>query len=183
MKLDVLLINLIFVFKNLIPIINQSREKLIAAALLKHNLKISTAESCTGGLISSRLTDISGSSAFIFQNFVTYANEAKISLLDVNLETVQKYGVVSSQVALEMVKGLLTKYNCDIAVSTTGIAGPLGATETKPVGLIFIAIANRHTSKVYQFNAPSMLCRRLMKYSFSDKAFDLLLDFLKDQYN
>ena len=174
--------NIIFLLKDLPKIISLSREKKIAKILIKKSLKIATAESCTGGLISSRLTDISGSSSYIIQNFVTYANEAKINLLGVNPDTINKYGVVSEEVALEMSKGLLKKYNCDIALATTGIAGPMGATDTKPVGLICISVVNNFSKKTICYKENPMLERRLMKYKFSNKALDLLLDFLNENY-
>ncbi len=171
-----------FVIKNIYGVIVQSREKRIAQLLLKNALKLATVESCTGGLISSRMTDVSGSSAYIFQNLVTYANEAKVKMLGVNRETIEKYGVVSEQVALEMVKGMIDKYNCSIAMSTTGIAGPLGATEDKPVGLIYIGIGNDKIQKTYRFEANPKISRRLMKYAFSNKALDLLIEFLEENY-
>lgn len=177
-----ILINSVFFLKNIGSIVLLKREKAISALLLKNAIKISIAESCTGGLISSRLTDISGSSAYIFENFVTYANSAKVQLLGVNKNTIDKYGVVSSEVALEMAEGLLKNYNCSLAIATTGIAGPLGASETKPVGLIYIAIANNKIKKAYKFEANSLLYRRIMKYTFSNKALDLLLDFLRENY-
>lgn len=159
-----------------------SKEKEVAKHLLRNALKLSTAESCTGGLVSSRMTDVSGSSAYIFQNFVTYANNSKVELLGVNPNTIEKYGVVSPEVALEMAEGLLKKYNCTIALATTGIAGPLGATDTKPVGLIYIGIANEKVKKAYKFEANPLLYRRIMKYAFSSKALELLLEFLKENY-
>lgn len=171
-----------FVAKNLYGIIVQSREKKIAQVLIRNALKLASAESCTGGLISSRMTDVSGSSAYIFQNFVTYANEAKVQLLGVKRETIEKYGVVSEQVALEMAKGTLERYNCSVSIATTGIAGPLGATEEKPVGLIYIGIANEKVQKAYKFEANSKLSRRIMKYAFSNKALELLIEFLKENY-
>lgn len=182
MLLKQIIINIIFIIKNINIIISLKKEKQIASLLLKNALKLSIAESCTGGLLSSRLTDISGSSAFIFQNFITYANKAKEELLDVNHQTIEKYGVVSDEVAKEMASGLIKKYNCNIAISTTGIAGPLGATETKPIGLIYIGIANNNIQKSYKFEANPLLYRRIMKYAFSNKALDLLLDFLKENY-
>ena len=182
MKLKQLFTNIKFVVQNFYSVISLQREKQIASLLLRNALKLSVAESCTGGLISSRLTDMSGSSAYIFQNFVTYANSAKVQLLDVNVDTIEKYGVVSDEVALEMATGLLKKYNCTIAIATTGIAGPLGATDEKPVGLIHIAIVNEKIKKAYKFEANPLLYRRIMKYAFSNKAFDLLLEFLKENY-
>lgn len=176
------IINSLFVIKNIYSIINLKREKEIADLLLRNAIKLSAAESCTGGLISSRLTDVSGSSSYTFQNFVTYANEAKVQLLGVKHETIQKYGVVSSEVALEMAQGLLSRYNCKLAIATTGIAGPLGASDEKPVGLIYIAIANKNIQKTYRFEANPLFYRRIMKYAFSNKAFDLLIEFLKEHY-
>ena len=128
------------------------KEKQIARLLLKYNLKLATAESCTGGLISSRMTDVSGSSAYINQNLITYANSAKIKLLGVNAETIEKHGAVSSEVASEMALGLLERYDCNLAISTTGIAGPTGATDKKPVGLVYMAIVYKDICKIYKFD-------------------------------
>jgi PncC family amidohydrolase len=138
MFLKRLIVNSLFVFKNILPIVFLSKEKEIANYLVKNAIRIGTAESCTGGLLSSRLTDISGSSAYVFENFVTYANDSKIRLLNVKADTIEKNGVVSSEVALEMAQGLLEKYNCDLAVTTTGIAGPLGATQNLLVLFILV---------------------------------------------
>ncbi len=182
MPLKKLLVNIIFILRNIIPLIFLLREKRTAKYILKNAIKLSTAESCTGGLISSRLTDVSGSSAYIFQNFVTYSNDAKIKLLGVNPVTIKDYGVVSGETALEMAQGLIKNYDCTLALSITGIAGPLGATDTKPIGLVFIGIANEKISKSYKYEADPLLCRRLMKYAFSNKALDLLIEFLKDNY-
>lgn len=177
-----LFINFCYVIKNILPVLCLSREKKIAEYLIRNALKISTAESCTGGLISSRLTDVSGSSAYIFQNFVTYANQAKVELLGVNRDTINKFGVVSEEVAQEMAQGLLNRYDCTLAVATTGIAGPLGASETKPVGLVCIAVADKNTVKTYSYKANPLLYRRIMKYAFANKALALLLEFLEENY-
>ena len=177
-----LISNCVFLGLNLCSILLQTREKKIAKFLIQKGLKISTAESCTGGLLSSRLTDISGSSGYTFQNFVTYANEAKTNILGVKEETINNIGVVSEEVALEMVQGLLNKYDCDIAVSTTGIAGPTGGTKTKPVGLICIAVGNKDKQQTYSFKANPLYFRRIMKYVFSNKALDFLIEFLEKNY-
>lgn len=175
-------VNLLFFIQNIWGILSQKKEKKIANLLIRNALKLSSAESCTGGLISSRFTDLSGSSAYIFQNFVTYANDAKVKLLGVKPETIEKHGVVSGEVAIEMVEGLLKNYNCTIAISTTGIAGPLGATDTKPIGLVYIGISNGEKSKSYRFEANPFLFRRIMKYAFSNKALELLIEFLEENY-
>lgn len=110
------------------------------ARILKENkLVIATAESCTGGLLSSRLTDVSGSSDFVKLNFVTYANEAKEEILNVPHEILESYGAVSSQCAEAMAKGLRKRTGCDIALCTTGIAGPAGGSREKPVGLMYVS--------------------------------------------
>ncbi len=171
-----------FICTHIVPVLLLSKEKKIAKYLINNALKISTAESCTGGLISSRLTDVSGSSTYIFENIVTYANTAKIKYLGVNSKTIEENGVVSDEVAKEMAQGLIRNFDCSLALTTTGIAGPLGATETKPVGLVYIGIANNTTVKTYKYEANPLLYRRIMKYAFADKALDLLLEFLKENY-
>ena len=112
-------------YLNLFNIITNTREHFLAGKILaERNKTISVAESCTGGLLSSLLTDVSGSSSYIKANFVTYANEAKSKYLGVSEETLEKYGAVSVQTAGEMVKGLLQSTGTDYAIATTGIAGP-----------------------------------------------------------
>ncbi len=182
MFLKKLAVNMAFFISNLYRFVSFRREKQIAGLLIKNALKISSAESCTGGLLSSRLTDISGSSAYIFQNFVTYANSAKVKILGVNPSIIEKNGAVSRKTALEMVKGLLYEYDCTVAISTTGIAGPLGATNTKPIGLIYIGIGNEKCQKVYRYEADKLLFRPIMKFAFTFKALDLLYEFLKENY-
>ena len=117
--------------------------------LIKNKLTLSSVESCTGGLISSYLTDVSGASNFIFQNFVTYSNEAKNKYLNVSLETLEKYGAVSEQTAYEMSKGLLNLADCSIA--TTGILGPTGGSKEKPIGLVYISFGLKDKIKVIKY--------------------------------
>lgn len=104
---------------------------------------LSAAESCTGGLIAAAITSIAGSSEVFDRGFVTYSNEAKMALLGVGKELLAKYGAVSAECAKAMVLGALDAAGTSIAVSTTGIAGPGGGSPDKPVGLVFIACANR----------------------------------------
>lgn len=106
--------------------------------LLENKLMIATAESCTGGGIAQAITEISGSSAWFDRGFVTYSNQAKIQMLDVNPETLEKYGAVSEQVAIEMAQGAINNSHADIAATVTGIAGPTGGSDEKPVGLVYI---------------------------------------------
>lgn len=111
----------------------------IISAFGARRLTLATAESCTGGLIVGALTEISGSSAVVDRGFVTYSNQAKIDLLGVGSETLERCGAVSRQTAMEMVEGALSRSGCDVAVAVTGIAGPGGGTEEKPVGLVHLA--------------------------------------------
>jgi len=104
-------------------------------------LKLATAESCTGGMIAAALTEIAGSSDVVERGFITYSNEAKMELLGVPAATIADHGAVSAEVAAAMAEGALAHAPVDLAVSVTGIAGPGGATPTKPVGLVYFGIA------------------------------------------
>ena len=112
----------------------------IIQKLIKKKLKISFAESCTGGLLSSNITSISGSSKIFNLSFITYSNEAKINILKVPKKIINKYGAVSKECCLSMVKNLSKISKANISVSITGIAGPGGGTKLKPVGLVYIGI-------------------------------------------
>ena len=151
--------------------------------LIKNNLSLSSAESCTGGLISSYLTDISGASAFIFQNFVTYSNDAKIKYLDVSPETLKKYGAVSEQTAYEMSKGLLKLTDCSIA--TTGILGPTGDTPDKPIGLVYISLGCKNDIKVIKYISKMGYTkdRYLIKTDIVEYALFELMKYLENTLN
>ena len=114
--------------------------KKLVNLLIKKKLSISFAESCTGGLLSSSITSISGSSKIFNMGLVTYSNSAKIKLLKVPNLTISKYGAVSNQTCLSMVKNLSKLSKADISISITGVAGPKGGTIQKPVGLVYIGI-------------------------------------------
>lgn len=122
---------------------NDRLEKKVVELLKKLNMNISTAESCTGGMLASKLIDVPGISEVFYDGVVSYSNEAKINRLGVRKEILDKYGAVSEEVAKEMVMGLTT----DVALSTTGIAGPDGGSEEKPVGLVYMGI--RIKDKIY----------------------------------
>jgi nicotinamide-nucleotide amidase len=115
----------------------------LIAACRERGWRIATAESCTGGLVAAHLTEIAGSSAVFEYGFVTYANEAKSALVDVPEPLLEAHGAVSEAVARAMAEGALARSGADLAVSITGIAGPGGATETKPVGLVHFGLASR----------------------------------------
>ena len=125
-------------------------EMVVGDLLIKNNLKISTAESCTGGMIASRLVSVPGISDVFLEGAVTYANEAKVRTLNVKEETLKKYGAVSEETAREMADGMAKRTGSDIAVVTTGIAGPGGGTEEKPVGLVYIGLYYKDEVYVYK---------------------------------
>jgi len=108
--------------------------------LKENNMTVSTAESCTGGLIGSSIVNVPGCSAVFNQGFITYANDAKIKYLGVDCETIKNYGVVSDEVVTQMALGCARESNSDVAIVTSGIAGPDGGTDTKPVGLVWMAV-------------------------------------------
>ena len=151
--------------------------------LIKNGLSLSSAESCTGGLVSSYLTDISGSSAFVFQNFVTYSNDAKMKFLNVKKETLDKFGAVSEQTAYEMSLGLFNYADCSIA--TTGILGPTGGSKEKPVGLCYISVGYKGKIKVIKYLSPKAKTndRYEIKKDITKHALYELLDFLKNEIN
>lgn len=123
---------------------NDRLEKIILKKIKTKNLSFSVAESCTGGMLSSKIIEVSGASQNFKEGIVAYKNIAKMERLGVSLKTLEKYGAVSVEVAKEMVEGLKT----DVGISTTGIAGPEGGTREKPVGLVYIGLKNMNTTKV-----------------------------------
>jgi nicotinamide-nucleotide amidase len=123
--------------------------KIIVAAKAKAYTLV-TAESCTGGLIAAAITAIPGASAVLERGFVTYSNEAKSEMLGVPAELIERRGAVSQEVALAMVDGALKHSRADIAVAVTGIAGPDGGSEQKPVGLVHIAAAKRGGARLHE---------------------------------
>ncbi len=118
-----------------------SLEEKVVKVFTRNGKTIAVAESCTGGLVAKRITDIPGSSRIFLGGIVAYSNQAKISLLDVSSTTLQKFGAVSQQTAIEMATGAKEKFNADFGIAITGIAGPDGGTEEKPVGLVCFGIA------------------------------------------
>jgi nicotinamide-nucleotide amidase len=122
----------------------------LIAYCLKHNIKLTTAESCTGGLLSSFLTEIPGVSNVFEYGFVTYSDQAKVDMLGVDADLIKNHGAVSEEVAESMARGAFQKAQADIAVAITGIAGPSGGTKEKPVGLVFIAVATHNDCIAYR---------------------------------
>ncbi|MEJ5361578.1 MAG: CinA family nicotinamide mononucleotide deamidase-related protein [Spirochaetota bacterium] len=122
-----------------------SLEEKVVKIFASHGKTIAIAESCTGGLVAKRITDVPGSSNVLLGGVVAYSNQSKVSLLGVNPVTLQTYGAVSTETALEMAAGAKEKFNADYGISTTGIAGPDGGTKDKPVGLVCFGIAGSNT--------------------------------------
>jgi len=129
---------------------DETIEEVVFKILKKNKMKVAFCESCTGGLIASRFTRIPGASEVFDRGYITYSNLSKMEDLGVSKDTLDKYGAVSKETALEMAKGLLNKTNVDVALSVTGIAGPSGGSKTKPVGLVYIGICTKDSYKVVE---------------------------------
>ena len=142
--------------------------------LTKKKLKISFAESCTGGLLASSITSISGASKIFNLGLVTYSNQAKVKFLKVNKNIIKKYGAVSYECCLAMVKSLSKISKANINVSITGIAGPKGGTKQKPVGLVYIGIKKGNKIKVNEYLFKSQK-RSSIQRATVKKALDLIL--------
>jgi len=129
----------------------QLLEEVVVSLLAEKRLKVSIAESCTGGLICNKITNVPGASEVFDRGFIVYSNEAKMKLLGVPEQVLKEYGAVSSQTAKYMAQGALSNSLARIALSVTGIAGPGGGSETKPVGLVYIGIATKDNSESFEF--------------------------------
>ena len=152
--------------------------KKLVQILTKKGLKISFAESCTGGMLSSSITSISGSSKVFTLGLVTYSNQAKINILKVPKKIIIKYGAVSHETCLSMVRNLSNISNTNISVSITGVAGPKGGTKQKPVGLVFIGIKKGSKTLVKKFLFKNKK-RNLIQKATVNKALNLILSFIK----
>ena len=129
--------------ENVFSIDNRNLVDHVTDLLREKKVTVSTAESCTGGLIAKTLTDVPGSSEYFVQGVITYSNDAKIKCLDVQAETLEEFGAVSEQTCRQMAEGMCQLAETDYAISSTGIAGPSGGTEEKPVGLVYIGLADK----------------------------------------
>jgi nicotinamide-nucleotide amidase len=151
---------------------NDTLEEVVGKELIRKRMSLSIAESCTGGLISNRITNISGSSKYFDNGIVTYSNESKIRDLGVDKKLIERYGAVSRPVAIAMAKGMLKKSGSDVALAVTGIAGPTGGTKNKPVGLVYIALA--HMKKTHCIECHFVGNRADIKHQTATAALDLL---------
>ncbi|MBN1621092.1 MAG: competence/damage-inducible protein A [Endomicrobiales bacterium] len=147
-------------------------EIVVGELLTKNRKTFSVAESCTGGIIAHRLTNIPGSSLYFKQGLVVYSNESKVKVLGINEETLQQYGAVSAQTALEMAESMRNIANTDYAISVTGIAGPSGGTQDKPVGLVYIGLCGPNIKEAYKFHLYG--ARVEVRQRAANQALDLL---------
>jgi PncC family amidohydrolase len=154
-----------------------SPEILIGKILRERQLKVVAAESCTGGLIGSMITDVSGSSEYFLGSIVAYAYEVKVSLLDVSWDTLKTHGAVSRETVLEMANGARKRLNSDVAISVSGVAGPGGGTPEKPVGTVWIGLASVDGEWTKEFHFSGN--RKQNKSSAADAALQMLLDYLQ----
>lgn len=154
----------------------ENAEKLVNL-LIEKKLHITTAESCTGGMVASRIVDVANASKVFNVAYVTYANEDKEKYLNVDSKTIEKYGVVSEEVTKQMALGALKEANADISIVTSGIAGPTGGTEYKPVGMVCFGVGikdNVYTSTKYFGNIGRNKVRSMATEYIIDFAINLI---------
>ena len=156
---------------------NLSLEEQLVNKLIENHLRISCAESCTGGLVASRIVNVANASKVFDASFVTYANEAKTKYLGVSPETIQKHGVVSEEVVLEMAAGVAKETGADVGIAVSGIAGPGGGTDKKPVGMVCFGfyVKGNVTTYTRQFGNPG---RNEVRICSTDFALQTVLDLL-----
>ncbi|MEO8041088.1 MAG: competence/damage-inducible protein A [Acidobacteriota bacterium] len=150
----------------------ETMEEVVGSLLKKRNETVSVAESCTGGMIGMRLTDVAGSSAYFLEGVITYSNEAKKRALGVSPEILESFGAVSSQTAEAMAYGMRQRSGTDYAIAVTGIAGPDGGSDEKPVGTVFIGYADKANTKSLRLTLPGD--RVLIRWRSSQAALDYL---------
>jgi nicotinamide-nucleotide amidase len=150
----------------------RAMEEIVGDLLIARGLRIALAESCTGGLLTSRLTDVAGSSRYVERGVIAYSNEAKVTMLGVQPGLIEQHGAVSEPVALEMASGIRAAANVDIGVGVTGIAGPGGGTPEKPVGTVAIAVttASDARSRTFRFIGE----REQVKFQAAQAALDMV---------
>jgi nicotinamide-nucleotide amidase len=156
-------------------------EEKIGSLLRRKKATLSVAESCTGGLIAHRITNVSGSSDYFQMGIVSYTNRSKVELLSVPERDIDRYGAVSSQVAQKMAQGIRLKAKTDIGLALTGIAGPLGGSCATPVGTVFIGLDHEWGTEVREFHFEGN--RKEIKEKASQKGLEILIDHLLEMGN
>ncbi len=154
-------------------------EQQIGSLLRDQKLTLAVAESCTGGLIAHRLTNVPGSSDYFLGGIVAYANSIKVKLLDVSPQTLEEHGAVSRQTVLEMARGTRLAFGADTAISVSGVAGPGGGSADKPVGTVWIGLAAPQGEWAFPFHFSGE--RLENKAAFAEAALNLLLEYLQGQ--
>ncbi|MFP4136667.1 MAG: CinA family protein [Candidatus Acetothermia bacterium] len=154
-------------------------EVAVGELLRSEGLTLAVAESCTGGLVADIVTDVPGASDYFDRGIVSYSNRAKEELLDVEEKSLAKHGAVSEEIATEMAKGVRINSDTDVGLSTTGIAGPGGGTEEKPVGLVYVGLSTPEVSRVRRLNLEGN--RRENKEAAAESALELLADTLSSR--
>ena len=155
-----------------------SVEERLVQTLAEMGLTVSSAESCTGGMIASRIIDVPGASDVYYEGFITYSNEAKMKYLNVSEDILEKYGAVSQEVVKEMAVGCRRATGCDVSIVTSGIAGPGGGSMEKPVGLVYIACAYKEEVLVSWFNFEGD--RTQIRKQATDEAIKMAMDLLEN---
>jgi len=156
----------------------EKTEERIGILLRRRRATLSVAESCTGGLIAHRITNVSGSSDYFEMGIVSYSNRSKVGLLGVPEKDIERHGAVSRQVAEKMAQGIRLRAKTDIGLATTGIAGPLGDTRETPVGTVFIGLDHEGGTEVREFHLGGD--RKAIKEEACQKGLEMLMDYLID---
>ncbi|VAX33523.1 Nicotinamide-nucleotide amidase [hydrothermal vent metagenome] len=149
----------------------------IGGLLQEHHLRLATAESCTGGQIASQITAVAGASDYFESGVITYSNAAKTRILSVPEELIEEKGAVSAEVAQAMAEGVRKNEKVALGLSVTGIAGPEGGSDEKPVGLVFIALAHQNETEVKRFRLSGD--RKTIQYEATQIALEILLTYLR----
>lgn len=160
---------------------DETLEEAVVALLSKNGLSITTAESCTGGLVSGTIVNVAGASDVFKGGYVTYSNKLKKNVIGVKKSTLEKYGAVSEQVAAEMAKGAMEEAKADVAIATTGIAGPGGGSKEKPVGLVYIGCAVKNKVYVEKYNFSGN--RNKVRQSAVVAALSMVRKYVSEAYN
>lgn len=160
---------------------DETLERVVVELLSKNGLSITAAESCTGGLVCGKIVNVAGASEVFRGGYITYSNKQKRNVIGVKKSTLEKYGAVSEQVAAEMAKGVLEVSKADVAISTTGIAGPGGGTPEKPVGLVYIGCAVKNKVYVEKFNFSGS--RNKVRESTVVAALSMVRKYVSSEYN
>jgi PncC family amidohydrolase len=154
-------------------------ENLLGELLIRHDLRLAVAESCTGGLVGHRVTNVPGASPYFAGGVIAYADEVKVRLLGVDLHALEQFGAVSREVVQQMAQGVRTLLHCELGLAITGIAGPQGGTADKPVGLTWIGLSTPETELSWRYVWPGD--RQQNKVQSAEQALRLLVDYLQDR--